>query len=566
MSNHVELLSIKESYFNLGTYTRPVTTSSPEAQLWFDRGLLWTYGFNHEEAIRCFEHANQLDDKCIMALWGLAYALGPNYNKPWEAFGEGERVDHLRRASVALTEAETIMNRAEYPEIEKELVKALQRRYPSNTKSEDYSQWNQDYADAMSTLYKNLCSSSDSDLAALHADSLMNLTPWSLWDIQTNQPTEGAHTLEVKSILDQALSTPSGHSHPGLLHLFIHLMEMSPDPSLALPTANRLRGLVPDAGHLEHMPTHLDVLCGDWESAIKSNTSAILSDKKYLDHAGPRNFYSLYRAHNLHFKIYAAMFAGQYAVALETAKLVEEALPEELLRVENPPMADWLESFAGLKVHVLVRFGKWEELLSLPFPEDRDLYCVTTALIHYGRGIALSVLGRISEAEAGKNLFEAARSKIPESRTLFNNTAQDILAIGAAMLHGEFSYRAGDTSSGFENLRKAIELSDKLPYDEPWGWMQPPRHAYGALLLEQGRVEEAKEVYAADLGISEVLPRALRHPRNVWALHGYCECLRRLGDPDTRLEGELEEMMGTTDVPVRASCFCRREEENTQKN
>jgi tetratricopeptide (TPR) repeat protein len=308
------------------------------------------------------------------------------------------------------------------------------------------------------------------------------------------------------------------------------------------------------------MPTHLDVLCGDWERAIVSNTSAIEADRRYFIAAGPLNFYSLYRAHNLHFKRYAAMFAGKYQVALETAKLVEEALPEELLRTESPPMADWLESFVGLRVHVYVRFGKWEELLEMALPKDRELYCVTTALMHYGRGIALSVLGRIDEAGTEKRLFQEVREKIPESRTLFNNTAKDVLAVGAAMLEGEYSYRAGDVETGFEKLRKAIDLSDRLPYDEPWGWMQPPRHAYGALLLEQRRVKDAMAVYAADLGITDVLPRALRHPNNVWALHGYCECVKKTGGQQHTLMRDLEEMMKKTDVPVRASCFCRKEE------
>lgn len=458
------------------------------------------------------------------------------------------------------------MEFVECREVERALVKALRCRYPVEFEGEEYEKWNQNYAEAMASLYHSDIGAGDLDIAALYADALMNLTPWGLWDITTNEPAKGARTLEAKSILEKALSTDSGKDHPGLLHLYIHLMEMSPSPELALPLANCLRGLVPDAGHLEHMPTHLDVLCGNYQDAIDSNTSAIEADQKYVKHAGPLNFYSLYRAHNLHFKIYAGMFAGRYRVAVETAERVEEALPRELLRREEPPMADWLESFVGLKVHVLVRFGRWEELLGLELPEDGELYAVTTALILYGRGIALSVLGRVEEAGKARELFEEARGNVPESRTLFNNTAKDILAVGAAMLEGEYSYRAGDIESGFEHLRKAIELSDKLPYDEPWGWMQPPRHAYGALLLEQGRVEEAKSVYAADLGISDVLPRALRHPKNVWALHGYCECLKKLGERDEKLERELEEMMGKTDIPIRASCFCRRKEEAEVKN
>lgn len=554
----------KDPYFNLGTYTRPITTSSPEAQIWFDRGLLWTYAFNHEEAVRCFERANLHDPHCIMALWGLAFALGPNYNKPWEAFGPDEREDHLRRARVALTAAEVSMELVKCTDVEKGLVRALRCRYPATAPDqggeENHEGWNRAYADAMSHLHQT-SPKPDLDITALYVDALMNLTPWGLWDMHTNTPAPGAQTLLAQSLLEHALSTAPGRAHPGLLHLYIHLMEMSPSPESALPLADHLRGLVPDAGHLEHMPTHLDVLCGDWERAMASNTSAIAADAKYAEVAGPRNFYSLYRAHNLHFKIYAAMFAGRYRVAVETAGLVEETLPEEALRVEDPPMADWLESFVGLRVHVYVRFGKWEEMLRMEFPGDQELYCVTVALMRYGRGVALSVLGRVEEAKVEVGEFHAARERVPESRTLFNNTARDILAVGAAMLEGEYAYRAGDVKAGLEHLRQAVDLSDRLPYDEPWGWMQPPRHAYGALLLEQGRVEEARDVYAADLGISDALPRALRHPKNVWALHGYCECVKKLGGQEQDWERELEEMIEKTDVPVRASCFCRREED-----
>ncbi|KAF2172325.1 hypothetical protein M409DRAFT_50044 [Zasmidium cellare ATCC 36951] len=548
-----------EKYFNLGSYSRRISTKNSAAQTWFNRGLVWSYGFNHEEALQCFEKAIAEDPDCCMAHWGLAYVLGPNYNKPWEIFDEQERSENLNRARNALKEARDLAERedASVTPIERLLIEAAQFRYREDT--DDSSSWNQDYALAMSQVYEQF--GYDLDVAALYADSLMQLTPWALWDIRTGEPSEGSRTLEAKSVLDSAISMPGGNVHPGLLHLYIHLMEMSASPESALPVADRLRGLVPDAGHLQHMPTHLDVLCGDWKRAMESNAAAIEADERYLSRAGALNFYSLYRSHNYHFRVYAAMFAGNFQAAIDTTARLETCLPDDLLRIESPPMADWLESFLSLRVHVLVRFGKWQDLLDLAIPKDRALYSVTTAMTYYGQGVALAVSGKVAEAEAKRNEFHDAVSRVPESRTLFNNTAIDILKVAAAMLDGELEYRRGNINTGFEHLRKAIALSDNLPYDEPWGWMQPPRHAYGALNLEQGNVEEALGVYKADLGLDDTLPRALRHPNNIWALHGYHECLKRLGRAveAEEVSKQLERMRLEADVRVTSSCFCRRE-------
>ena len=255
------------------------------------------------------------------------------------------------------------------------------------------------------------------------------------------------------------------------------------------------------------------------------------------------------------------MFAGRRAAALQAAQELEETLPEDLLRIEVPPMADWLESFYPMRLHVLVRFGMWDELIAQPLPADPDLYCVTTALTHYARGVAYAASTRVAEAEAERERLIAARARVPETRYLFNNTALDILAIAQAMLDGEIAYRRGDYEEAWTHLRGAIDLDDTLPYDEPWGWMQPARHAYGALLLEQGQVEEAASVYAADLGFDATLPRACQHPNNVWSLRGYHECLHRLGrcEQADALAPALDRALALADVPIRSSCFCRTE-------
>ena len=543
--------------YDLGAYHRPVTTRSPDAQTWFDRGLTWCYGFHHEEAIACFERALAADPDCAMAHWGIAYAIGPNYNKPWEAFDAEDLQQSLARAHAASLAARELAGGA--TPVERALIEALPVHFPSDTPESDCAVWDAPYAEALRAVYREF--PEDPDVCTLFAEALMNITPWALWDLSTGEIAEGAHTAEAQEVLEGALErlNESGDAHPGLLHMYIHLLEMSPHPERALKAADQLRGLVPDSGHLRHMPTHIDVLCGHYRTVVECNHNAIVADRKYLEREGALNFYSAYRSHNYHFKIYGAMFLGQFGPAMEAAEELIETLPEELLRMGSPPMADWLEGFVPMKQHVLIRFGRWRDILAQPFPEDRELFCVTTAMLHYARAVAHAVLGEVTEAEAEAALFQQARAAVPDSRTLFNNTCVDILAVASEMMTGEIAYRKGEHEQAFAHLRQAVALDDALPYDEPWGWMQPTRHALGALLLEQDRVEEAEAVYRADLGLDTTLSRACQHPENVWALHGFHECLTRLGkENETGLvQPRLDLALARTDVPVTASCLCR---------
>ncbi len=542
-------------YFDLGTHTRPVTTTSAEAQRWFDRGLAWTYGFHHEEAKACFERALEADPDCAMAHWGIAYVVGPNYNYAWDDFDPASLSDSLSTARAARENAERLAPRTTL--VEQALIATLAARYPVTEAAEGDPGWCEGHAAAMRTAYRQF--PDDLDVAALFAEALMNVTPWQMWDLPTGQPAEGSHTVECREVLERALATPEARHHPGVLHMYLHLMEMSPTPEAASEAADLLRDLVPDAGHLRHMPSHIDVLVGDYRRVIEANQAAYEADQRYVDVEGVMNAYTLYRCHDLHFLVYGAMFVGDRTTALDAAARLQAAIPESLLRVESPPMADLLEAFFPIHVHVMIRFGMWEELIAEPVPEDDELYAVTRAFVHYGRGVAYSATGRVAEAERERELFRAAQARVPEGRTLFNNTAADLLAIASAMLDGELLYRRGVYDEAFAALRRSIELDDHLPYDEPWGWMQPTRHAYGALLLEQGHVEEAAAVYRADLGLGDSLPRALRHPNNVWSLHGYHECLTRLGRDDeaAAVKVELDAAQSLADEPVRASCACR---------
>ncbi|KAL7925792.1 hypothetical protein ACQKWADRAFT_282996 [Trichoderma austrokoningii] len=549
--------ALDSEYYNLGDLHRAVSTSSPVTQTWFDRGLVWCYGFNHEEAAKCFERAVAHDPRCAMAYWGLAYSLGPNYNKPWDLFGRREMQTAAGRTHIAIEKAKACADSA--TAVERALVDALRYRYPradAPTKT-DRPIWNREYADAMAAVAAQF--PDDLDVATLYADSMMNLTPWALWDIRTGNPATDARTLEIKRVLDHGMSLEGGDRHPGLLHLYIHLMEMSNTPEEAMPAANNLRGLVPDSGHLNHMPSHLDILVGDYSRAVVANSDAVRADEKFLKREGPMNFYTLYRSHDYHFRLYSAMFAGQSKIALETVEQLEASFSDELLRVETPPMADWLEAFLAMRVHVLIRFGRWKDILALKMPDDQHLYCVTTALTHYAKGMAYAALGQVDEARQQRRLFAESVPRVKPSRTLFNNKCIDILCVAEAMLDGEIEYRSANYHAAFAHLRESIVRYDGLPFDEPWGWMQPARHAYGALLLEQGHVSKALAVYSADLGIDDSLPRVHRHPNNVWALHGYHECLVKLGRmaEAKEVEGPLRRALAVADVPVTSSCFCR---------
>ena len=549
---------VDSSYrYNLGTFTRTISATNSTAQTWFDRGLIWSYGFHHEEAALCFEKAISADPKCAMAYWGLAYALGPNYNKPWELFDEKELKDTLERINMANKQAE--QNAHDTTVVEKALIHAIQARVPKSLEDIGFRACNEAYAEAMNTVYNAF--PDDLDVASLYADALMNLSAWNLWDLRTGEPTPGSRSLEAKAVLDKGLAHKDAYSHPGLLHLYIHLMEMSKTPEAALVAADHLRTLCPDAGHLVHMPSHLDILIGDYRRAIASNTDACIADEKYLNHRGGAGFYTFYRLHNYHTLIYAAMFAGQFKVAMDGVTRLEASIPESVLRVDDPPMADFLENFVSVRTHVLIRFGRWREILDTKFPHDKHLYCVTTAVLHYARGIAYAATGDIEKAQKEREWLDEAVEGVLPTRIAgdFPNKSKKVLQIAKAMLDGELEYRKGNYDEAFAHLRTAIERDDNLVYSEPWPWMQPTRHAYAALLMEQRHVEEAAKAYAADLGFDDTLPRARQHPNNVWALHGYHECLVKLNmvKEATIIRQQLTLAQAVADVPVKASCYCR---------
>ncbi len=541
--------------YDVGAYSRTVTTKSAEAQRWFDRGLNWCFGYHHEEAVACFEKALAADPKCAMAHWGVSYAIGPNYNFPWHLHDPDSKAKALGRAYDSAHAALALAGSVTAPE--RALIEALPARYPQREPIEDQSPWNDAFAAAMRPVYR--AHPGDLEVRAIFAEAILNQTPWKMWDLRSGEPAEGAGTIEAKEVLESAFrDIPAAMSHPGLLHLHVHLMEMSPHPEVALVTGDRLRELCPDMGHLVHMPTHIDIQCGHYRDAMHWNQKACVVDRKFYDRAGPMNIYSGYRVHNYHFAAYGAMFLGQYAPAIAAAEELIETMPEEMLRIPSPPMANFFESYISIKQHVLIRFGKWREIIAQDPPKDPELYCTTTAMMHYAKGVARAALGEVPAAEAEQGLFRQAAQRVPKYRYLHNVPCVQLLAVAEEMLAGEIAYRRGQHDAAFARLRAAVALEDDLPYDEPWGWMQPVRHALGALLLEQGRAAEAETVYREDLGLGGTLPRAQIHPDNLWALRGLLDCLDRRGE--TKEAAVMRQRMAfaaaRADAPISVSCFC----------
>lgn len=544
------------AYFNLGSHRRPVTTSSAEAQLWFDRGLVWAYSFNHGEAEKCFGQAAKYDPSCAMALWGIAFAAGPNYNKAWRFFDLEDLRASIKRSNDSLARASELATQA--TPVEQALTEAITARFPPvDNIPDDMSSLDRAYADAMRPVYQAF--SSDPDVAALFADALMCISPRGLWDLDTGKPT-GEHTVEAKKVIESALKQTDGRNHPALCHLHIHLLEMSPFSELALPAADRLRRLVPDASHMLHMPTHIDTAVGDYRRSINSNHEAIIADDKYFSQENGSIPYMWYRVHYICAKLYAAMMSGSFADAMSAAEKLEQVIDAKLLSVTSPPMADFVEAFLGSKAHVLVRFGRWEEILCLKLPTDSNIYCATIATVLYARGLAFSALGRIAEAETAQKEFETARAAVPTSRLNSIPVKQaDVFKVASVMLSGELEYRKGNHDAAFFSLRKAIEIEDALPYSDPPSWMQPVRHALGGLLLEQNRVEVAEVAFREDLGLAKDFPRRRARLNNVWGLHGLHECFIRSGKIEEALfiKASRDIALASADVQITASCYCR---------
>ena len=367
--------------FDLGSRSFTVGTDVPAAQKFFDQGIKWCFGFNQEEGLACFKKGLNQDPNCAMLHWGVAYAAGPFYNMPWNDFSEPEAIEctafcrnYLNKA-IALFDSATPLERA--------LINALSLRVQkSNIVSKpEYDAWDYAYANAMNQV--NTDFPDNQFVMALCIEAMMTRTPWNLWNIKTGLPTEEADTDDALKLCEHAIRLADHlgeEQHPAILHLHIHLLEMSPEPERALSSADRLFGLCPDAGHIQHMPAHIYVLSGDYEKAKAVSEAAILADRKYLSYAGPYNFYTTARCHDLHMMIHACMMLGQFKPAMAAADEICENLPPNVIDLKDKPfITGAMEGYFAMRMHVLVRFGKWQEIIDVTMPEQVELYL---SLIH----------------------------------------------------------------------------------------------------------------------------------------------------------------------------------------
>ena len=516
-------------YDGLDRYHFPITTDSDEAQRWFDQGLQWAYGFNHGEAIRSFEEAAARDPGAAMPWWGIALCYGMNINDPEMSEERWRAADEAARRAIELLDDENDLERA--------LVNAVRERYTWPAPDEQRP-FDEAYAAAMERVYDQF--GEQPDVAVLYAESLMDLQPWDYWD---GERAPKGRTTEFVGVLERVLADHP--THPQACHLYIHAMEAGPAPEKAERYADLLVDRVPGAGHLVHMPSHLYARVGRYADAADANVRAVAADREFFKQGTEPGMYYVYYAHNLHFLAFAAMMEGRYEPAIEAARDLQTAIPDPIL----DEFAWLIEGIIPTNYHVLIRFGKWEQVLREPLPPENRV--VLRAVHYYARGIACSALGRTKQAEDEIAKFEEAVAKVPEDWWVFNNRVHDVLPIARAMLEGELRFREGRLDEAWAALRRGIEAEDKLIYDEPPAWMLPVRHAMGALMMSAGEYAEAEKLYREDQVI---------HPGNGWSLLGLRQALEAQGR-DTEaaaITPKLEKAWARIETKERpsSSCLC----------
>jgi tetratricopeptide (TPR) repeat protein len=560
-------------------FATTITCANDEARAMYVEAYGHMLNYNHEQAIACFTQCAELDPTCAMAYWGIAYCLSSSYN--W-APGLGSGYDSIQLA---------LANKDGCTELEIDLIDALSLRHTKEARDQmdptvlnmgNTPELNAAFATAMKPIYEKYAG--NLDVASIYVEALMNLNPWQLWEKNTTTgeitPIDDNTLLLIKVIEDAFESSEEAKVHPALCHLYCHALELSPYPERALPAADVLRTLMPGFGHLVHMPSHIDAWVGQWKEAMECNIAAVEADDRYVELTGNESqFYKFYRMHNHHFVVWCAMFEGRYEIAMKYARKAVETLPagdkdsgaQFMLAGIIPMGAIFLESYVTMPWHVMIRFGKWDEIINEPMYTDRDVFPSTIATQHYARGVAYASKGMVAEAEAEQVLFnEALKNPALAGRVLHNNLMyQDpsdgpcILLVNEAVLSGEIEYRRqflakergeeADFSEAFDHIRRGVDLSLNLAYNEPWGQMQPVRHILGALLFEQGEVEEAEAVYRADIELWK---------DNMWGLLGLKLCLEARGDAPKELAevtAMFNERSSRADIRPAKTCFCAQD-------
>jgi tetratricopeptide (TPR) repeat protein len=477
----------------------PVSTKNAEAQQFFDQGLRLIYAFNHDEAARSFQHAAELDPKLAMAYWGVAEAVGPNYNDP----ASDER---FKQAHQAIQKAVDLSGGASASE--QAYINAMAKRFPADPKA-DRRKAAEDYRDAMREVARNY--PDDLDAATLFAESAMDLHPWGLWHLD-GTPQEG--TNEIITTLESVIKRDPNHL--GAVHYYIHAVEASASPERALAGANRLAALAPSAGHIVHMPAHVYIRTGDYDAAVRTNHAAAKADEAYIQASGAKGIYpGMYYSHNLHFIAIAASMEGDFAESKQAAdRLVNHVQP----MIHDMPM---LEGFLTIPTAVLLRFEKWDDVLKTPQP-DANLKNATV-FWHYAHGMALAGTGKPDEAEKEHKLIVEAKNATPEDAIFappFNNKTKSILQIADDVLAAKIAMARHDNAGAIARYKNAVAVQDTLKYGEPPDWYFPVRESLGAALMLNGDASSAEKVFRDDLD---------RNPRNPRSLFGLHESLNKQG-------------------------------------
>src|SRR3984957_10522269 len=475
----------------LGDLHHSVSTRNPQAQQFFDQGLRFIYCFNHDEAARSFQHAAELDPNLAMAYWGVAEAVGPNYNDPADP-------DRYKHAHDAVQKA--VDRSAGASPSEQAYIQALAKRFPADQVS-DLKKAAEDYRDPMRQVVASF--PDDLDAATLFAEAGMNLHPWGLWHLDG---TPEAGTDEIVATLESVMKRDPNHL--GAIHYYIHAVEASNNPERALAGANKLASLAPGAGHIVHMPAHVYIRTGDYEAAVKTNEQAAMVDRAYIKATGAQGIYPMmYYSHNLHFVAMCGAMNGRYAEARKNADLLAANVG---LHVKQMPP---LEGFMTIPMAVEVRFHHWNEILKIPAPDPAMK--ATTGFWHFSRGLALAGTGKVSGAEAEYKIVSDAQAATPPDEIFnapINNKTKDILEIAKDVLGAKIALAKKDNSAAIVMLREAVSIQDTLKYGEPPDWFFLVRESLGGVLLLTGDAAGAEKVFREDLD------RNPRNPRSLWGL------------------------------------------------